>query len=64
MELIVGLVLIGAGILIVVIVLSALVVGKRADQDYESEFHDPDNTRMDRQDGRYAGPAARPTPGL
>jgi len=64
MELIVGVVLLVIGLGIVVIVLSAVAVGKRADRDYESEFHDPDNTRMDRQDGRYAGPASRPTSGF
>lgn len=64
MEIIVGLALICSGVVIVGTVLSALVVAKQADRDYESEANDPDNARMDRQDGRYAGPASRPTPGL
>ena len=65
MEFIVGLILgLGAGVMIGTVLMAALSMAKHADRDYESELNDPDNTRMDRQDGRYAGPASRPTPGF
>jgi hypothetical protein len=54
----------GIGAIFGVVVMGGLVMAKQADQDYESEWNDPDNARMDRQDGRYAGPASRPSPGL
>ena len=54
----------GVGVLLGVLIMSVLTIGKRADRDYESEWNDPDNARMDRQDGRYAGPASRPSPGF
>ena len=54
----------GAGILLGVLIMSVMTIGKRADQDYESEWNGPDNTRMDRQDGGYGGPASRPPAGF
>jgi len=56
---------IGLGIgVIIIFALSAVRLAKQADRDYERALNDPDNGRMDRQDGRYAGPASRPSPGL
>ena len=54
----------GIGAIFGVVGMGCLIMAKDADRDYESEFNDPDNARMDRQDGRHAGPASRPTPGL
>jgi len=54
----------GTGFIIGTVVMAALSISKHADQDYESELNDPENTRMDRQDGRYGGPASRPPAGF
>jgi len=65
MDFVGGLILgLGVGFMLGTAVMAALSMSKHADRDYESEANDPDNTRMDRQDGRYAGPASRPSPGL
>jgi hypothetical protein len=65
MDFVGGLILgLGIGVIFGVLMMAALSMAKQSDPDYESDANDPDNTRMDRQDGRYAGPAARPTPGL
>ena len=65
MDFVGGLILgLGVGVVIGTVMMAALSISKHADQDYESEANGPDNARMDRQDGRYAGPASRPTPGL
>ena len=65
MDFVGGLILgLGVGGIIGVVTMGLLIMSKQSDPDYESEANDPDNTRMDRQDGRYAGPASRPTPGF